>query len=135
LSLADHAAVIGEESPYERARKRRRERREQAAIPDGFSAEDLITAPWETGAGGVALIDRFSGWVRHDVARPSLFTTTTSKEVTCRRPLRPSCWPRRTTPPARSWPLSGVAEPRHRRHGTCHAASVWVDEHPVVNLD
>ena len=49
LSLVEHAApVIGDEGPYERARQRRRERdRERAAIPDWFSAQDLIAAPWE----------------------------------------------------------------------------------------
>jgi hypothetical protein len=51
LMLAEHAAtVIGDDGPYERARQRRRERRERAAIPDWFSAEDLIAAPWETTA-------------------------------------------------------------------------------------
>ena len=40
--------MIGEDGPYERARQRRRERRERAAIPSWFSAEDLIAAPWET---------------------------------------------------------------------------------------
>ena len=51
LSLVEHAAtVIGDDGPYERARQRRRERRERAAIPDWFSAEDLIAAPWETTA-------------------------------------------------------------------------------------
>jgi len=49
LALVEHAAtVIGDDGPYERARQRRRERdRERAAIPDWFSAEDLIAAPWE----------------------------------------------------------------------------------------
>ena len=52
LSLVEHATVvIGDDGPYERARQRRREReRERAAIPDWFSAEDLIAAPWETAA-------------------------------------------------------------------------------------
>jgi len=52
LSLVEHAApVIGEEGSYERARQRRREReRERAAIPDWFSAQDLIAAPWERAA-------------------------------------------------------------------------------------
>ena len=50
LSLVEHASpVIGDDGPYERARQRRRERdRERAAIPDWFSAEDLIAAPWDT---------------------------------------------------------------------------------------
>ncbi len=49
LSLVEHAArVIGDDGPYERARQRRRERRERPGIPDWFSAEDLIDAPWET---------------------------------------------------------------------------------------
>jgi hypothetical protein len=48
LTLAEHAAaVIGDDGPYERARQRRRERRQQTAVPDWFSAEDLIAAPWE----------------------------------------------------------------------------------------
>ena len=43
--------MIGDDGPYERARQRRRERdRERSAIPDWFSAEDLIAAPWETTA-------------------------------------------------------------------------------------
>ena len=55
LSLVEHAAaVIGDDGPYEQARQRRRERdRERTAIPDWFSAEDLIAAPWE------AASDRF----------------------------------------------------------------------------
>jgi hypothetical protein len=49
LGLVEHAAtVIGDDGAYERARQRRRERRERASIPDWFSAEDLIAAPWET---------------------------------------------------------------------------------------
>ncbi len=49
LSLVEQARpVIGEDGPYEQARQRRRERRERTAIPDWFSAEDLIAAPWET---------------------------------------------------------------------------------------
>ena len=49
LSLIEHAApVIGEDGPYERARQRRRERRDGNGIPAWFSAEDLIAAPWET---------------------------------------------------------------------------------------
>jgi hypothetical protein len=49
LSLVEHAArVIGDDGPYERARQRRHERRERPGIPDWFSAEDLIAAPWET---------------------------------------------------------------------------------------
>jgi hypothetical protein len=50
LSLVEHAsAVIGDDGPYDRARQRRRERgRERSGIPDWFSAEDLIVAPWET---------------------------------------------------------------------------------------
>lgn len=51
LSLVEHAVtVVGDDGPYERARQRRRERREQTAIPDWFSAEDVIAAPWETTA-------------------------------------------------------------------------------------
>jgi hypothetical protein len=49
LSLVEQARpVIGEDGPYERARQRRLERRERTAIPDWFSAEDLIAAPWDT---------------------------------------------------------------------------------------
>jgi hypothetical protein len=49
LSMTDRARpVIGEDGPYERARQRRRERRERTAIPDWFSADDLIAAPWDT---------------------------------------------------------------------------------------
>jgi hypothetical protein len=40
--------VIGDDGPYERARQRRRERRELSRIPDWFSAQDLIAAPWES---------------------------------------------------------------------------------------
>jgi hypothetical protein len=48
LSLVEQARpVIGEDGPYERARQRRRERRDANGIPDWFSAEDLIAAPWE----------------------------------------------------------------------------------------
>jgi hypothetical protein len=51
LSLVEQARpVIGDDGPYERARQRRRERRERTAIPDWFSAEDLIAAPWERAA-------------------------------------------------------------------------------------
>ena len=49
LTLAEHAAaVIGDDGPYERARRRLRERRQRSRIPDWFSAQDLIAAPWET---------------------------------------------------------------------------------------
>ena len=49
LELIEHAtAVIGEQGPCERARRRARERRQRNAIPAWFSAEDLIAAPWET---------------------------------------------------------------------------------------
>jgi hypothetical protein len=49
LSLVEQARpVIGEDGPYERARQRRRERRDGNGIPDWFSAEDLIDAPWDT---------------------------------------------------------------------------------------
>ena len=48
LSLVEHARpVIGEDGPYERARQRQRERRQANGIPAWFSAEDLITAPWD----------------------------------------------------------------------------------------
>jgi hypothetical protein len=49
LSLVEQARpVIGEDGPYERARQRRRDRRERTQIPDWFSAEDLIAAPWDS---------------------------------------------------------------------------------------
>jgi hypothetical protein len=49
LALVERACpVIGEDGPFELARQRARERRERAAIPGWFSAEDLIAAPWET---------------------------------------------------------------------------------------
>jgi hypothetical protein len=49
LSLVEQARpVIGDDGPYERARQRRRERRERTAIPAWFSAEDLIAAPWDS---------------------------------------------------------------------------------------
>jgi hypothetical protein len=49
LSLVEQARpVIGEDGPYERARQRRRERRDSNGIPAWFSAEDLVAAPWET---------------------------------------------------------------------------------------
>ena len=49
LSLVEHAApVIGEDGPYERARRRRRERAQLSRVPEWFSAQDLIAAPWET---------------------------------------------------------------------------------------
>jgi len=48
LALIEHAApVIGEEGPYERARRRARERRQLNGIPEWFCAEDLLAAPWE----------------------------------------------------------------------------------------
>jgi len=50
LSLVEHAApVIGDDGPYERARRCRRERRQLNRIPEWFSAQDPISAPWETG--------------------------------------------------------------------------------------
>ena len=50
LSLVEQARpVIGEDGPYERARQRRRVRRQANGVPAWFSAEDLIAAPWETG--------------------------------------------------------------------------------------
>jgi len=49
LTLVEHAApVIGEDGPYERARQRRRERAQLSRVPEWFSAQDLIAAPWET---------------------------------------------------------------------------------------
>ena len=50
LSLSERARpLIPAEGSYERARQRRRERRELAQIPEWFSADDLIAAPWERG--------------------------------------------------------------------------------------
>jgi hypothetical protein len=52
LSLVEQARpVIGEDGPYERARQRRRDRRQADGIPAWFSAEDLIAAAWETADG------------------------------------------------------------------------------------
>jgi hypothetical protein len=49
LSLVEHAVpVIGDDGPYEKARQRRRERRQLNRVPDWFSAQDLIAAPWES---------------------------------------------------------------------------------------
>jgi len=49
LSLVEHAGpVIGDDGAYERARRRRRDRREVSRVPEWFSAQDLIAAPWET---------------------------------------------------------------------------------------
>jgi hypothetical protein len=51
LVLVEHAGpVIGEDGPYERARQRRRELRELSRIPDWFSAQDLVAAPWDSAA-------------------------------------------------------------------------------------
>ena len=48
LSLMKRARpIIGEDGPYDRARQRQRERRELAAIPEWFSVQDLLAAPWE----------------------------------------------------------------------------------------
>ena len=54
LELFEHARpIIGEPGEVERRRQadrdRRRRSRELSRIPDWFSAEDLIAAPWETG--------------------------------------------------------------------------------------
>jgi hypothetical protein len=49
LALFERARpIIGEDGPYEKARQRRRERRELSRIPEWFSAQDLIAAPWES---------------------------------------------------------------------------------------
>jgi hypothetical protein len=45
--IEDAAPVVGDDGPYARARQRARERREQAATPAWFSAEDLMVATWE----------------------------------------------------------------------------------------
>jgi len=52
LELFEHARpIIGEPGDYERRRQgqreRRRQRRELNGIPEWFSAQDLIAAPWE----------------------------------------------------------------------------------------
>jgi hypothetical protein len=48
LALAELAApVIGEEGAYDRRRRAERDRRRRQAIPEWFSAEDLIATPWE----------------------------------------------------------------------------------------
>jgi hypothetical protein len=52
LSLFEHARpIIGEPGDYERRRQAQRERRRRARelsrIPEWFSAQDLIAAPWE----------------------------------------------------------------------------------------
>ena len=51
LMQSEHATrIVGDDGPYELARQRRRERdRERTAVPEWFSAQDLIMAPWETG--------------------------------------------------------------------------------------
>ena len=46
--------IVGDDGPYEVARQRRRERRQLARVPDWFSAQDLIAAPWKSAA------DRFA---------------------------------------------------------------------------
>lgn len=49
LELFERARpVIGEPGEYERRRQAQRERRERSRIPEWFSAEDLIAAPWES---------------------------------------------------------------------------------------
>jgi hypothetical protein len=49
LSLIEQARpVVGEDGPYEKARQRRRDRRQLSRIPEWFSAQDLIVAPWES---------------------------------------------------------------------------------------
>jgi hypothetical protein len=40
--------IVGDDGPYENARQRRRERRQLVRVPEWFSAEDLIAAPWES---------------------------------------------------------------------------------------
>lgn len=54
LALFERARpIVGEPGDYERhrqaERERRRQRRELSRIPDWFSAQDLIAAPWEAG--------------------------------------------------------------------------------------
>ncbi|HKE18515.1 MAG TPA: hypothetical protein VKB80_26740 [Kofleriaceae bacterium] len=50
LELAGQAhPIVDEAGPADRRRRRDRERRRAlAAIPEWFSADDLIAAPWET---------------------------------------------------------------------------------------
>jgi hypothetical protein len=55
LELFEHARPISAESgAYERRRQAERQRRRRArdlgAIPEWFSADDLIAAPWESAA-------------------------------------------------------------------------------------
>ena len=46
--VARACPIVADVGPFERARRQARERhRAVAAIPDWFSAEDLIAAPWE----------------------------------------------------------------------------------------
>ena len=49
LALFERARpIIGDDGPYEKARQRRRERRQLSRIPEWFSAQDLVAAPWES---------------------------------------------------------------------------------------
>jgi hypothetical protein len=49
LALFERARpIVGDDGPYEKARQRRRELRQLSRIPEWFSAQDLIAAPWET---------------------------------------------------------------------------------------
>ena len=49
LQLFERARpVVGEDGDYERRRQAQRERRQRSRIPEWFSAQDLIAAPWET---------------------------------------------------------------------------------------
>jgi hypothetical protein len=53
LSMVEQARpVVGDPGDYERRRQGQRERRRRARelsrIPEWFSAQDLIAAPWET---------------------------------------------------------------------------------------
>jgi len=47
FALLEHARpIIGDDGPYEKARQRRRDRRQLSRIPEWFSAQDLLAAPW-----------------------------------------------------------------------------------------
>jgi hypothetical protein len=49
LALFEQARpIVGDDGPYEQARRRQRERRRLRRIPDWFSAQDLLAAPWES---------------------------------------------------------------------------------------
>src|ERR1035437_9419995 len=100
LSLVEQARpVIGEDGPYERARQRQRERRQADGIPDWFSAEDLIAAPWDTADSRFVLAIDPAARAHPSKARGARAAPTRGchtvhnhlppKEVTCTRPVEP----------------------------------------------